>query len=267
MTQRLDVIIKMYEKYDAPLKQRTTAAAGDPFLEEHEDIEAQVELLMQQAYEIAQERNRAIVAQRNAGIRKRKLELLNVNMETLSKKIKKGKGVTKEVIEQRQDKFRELMDRIYNIPDGMGTATTRRPYKNLGTAGGKDKAVAIELPLLGQKGVSNPLYYEHTDETRKFEEEWQKAQVRQNQALDRIGVGVGQLGDMARGMGEELDKQNPVMNEIDEQMDKVRNQLTQNNEKLKGLIHKMRSSRNFCVDVILIVIILAIGGYIYAMVR
>lgn len=40
---------------------------------------------------------------------------------------------------------------------------------------------------------------------------------------------------------------------------KVTGQLKTNNAKLKGVITKMRSSRNFCVDVILICIILAIG--------
>ncbi len=47
-------------------------------------------------------------------------------------------------------------------------------------------------------------------------------------------------------------------------MDKVTSQLKTNNAKLKGLVHRMRSARNFCVDVILICILLAIGAYIYA---
>ena len=37
-----------------------------------------------------------------------------------------------------------------------------------------------------------------------------------------------------------------------------------NNVKLKGLVHKMANARNFCVDVILIIILLSIGGYLYS---
>jgi hypothetical protein len=42
-------------------------------------------------------------------------------------------------------------------------------------------------------------------------------------------------------------------------MDKITHGLKTNNAKLKGLVNSMRSSRNFCVDVILICVILAIG--------
>jgi SYP7 family syntaxin len=59
-------------------------------------------------------------------------------------------------------------------------------------------------------------------------------------------------------------RQNPVIDDIEAQMDKVTSQLKTNNAKLKGLVHRMRSARNFCVDVILICILLAIGAYIYA---
>jgi hypothetical protein len=54
--------------------------------------------------------------------------------------------------------------------------------------------------------------------------------------LERIERGVGTLGDMAKGMQEELDKQNPVIDDIDTQLNKVTSQLKTNNAKLKGLV-------------------------------
>lgn len=48
-------------------------------------------------------------------------------------------------------------------------------------------------------------------------------------------------------------------------MDKVTRNLKTNNAKLTGIVSKMRNSRNFCVDIILIIVLLAIGAYIYAM--
>jgi hypothetical protein len=41
---------------------------------------------------------------------------------------------------------------------------------------------------------------------------------------------------MARGMQEELDRQNPVIDDIDQQMDKVTNRLKNNNMRLKALV-------------------------------
>ncbi len=67
-------------------------------------------------------------------------------------------------------------------------------------------------------------------------QEWEYAKVRQDAQLERIERGIGTLGDMAKGMQEELDKQNPVIDDIDTQLNKVTGQLKTNNAKLKGLI-------------------------------
>ncbi len=96
-------------------------------------------------------------------------------------------------------------------------------------------------------------------------QEWDEARKAQDKRLDRIGQAVDELGDMARGLGEEVDRQAPVLDDIEQQMEKVTSSLKTNNAKLKGIVGKMRSSRNFCVDIILITILLAIGAYIYAM--
>jgi hypothetical protein len=67
-------------------------------------------------------------------------------------------------------------------------------------------------------------------------QEWEYAKVRQDAQLEQIERGIGTLGDMAKGMQEELDKQNPVIDDIDVQLNKVTSQLKTNNAKLKGLI-------------------------------
>lgn len=48
-----------------------------------------------QAEEVPNEANRALAASRNAEIRKSKQELLTQGVESLRKKLKKGKGLTK----------------------------------------------------------------------------------------------------------------------------------------------------------------------------
>tara|TARA_B100001057_G_C22633255_1_gene865235 strand:- start:132 stop:284 length:153 start_codon:yes stop_codon:yes gene_type:complete len=43
--------------------------------------------------------------------------------------------------------------------------------------------------------------------------------------------------------------------------------LKTNNTRLKEMVTKLRSSRNFCVDVVLLCILLGIGAYIYSLVK
>jgi t-SNARE complex subunit (syntaxin) len=72
-------------------------------------------------------------------------------------------------------------------------------------------------------------------------QEWEYAKVRQNAQLERIERGVGTLQEMAKGMQEELDKQNPVIDEIDTQLNKVTNQIKNNNAKLTGLVTQVQT--------------------------
>jgi hypothetical protein len=49
---------------------------------------------------------------------------------------------------------------------------------------------------------------------------------------------------MAKGMQEELDKQNPVIDDIDTQLNRVTNQLKNNNAKLTGLVTQVGLGRS-----------------------
>eukprot|EP00775_Hariotina_reticulata_P005702 gene5702-5941_t len=241
LQQRTDAIIKKYEKYDKPMDKRRETKGDDPFTEEYEVMEAQIADLNKQADEISQEKNRAIVATRNADIRKAKASMLNEGIQSILKLKKKGKGVTKAIIEEREKRALAAL----GVP-GKGTSIT------LGTG-------AIDHQQ------ANPLHYKQTEETQKFEQEWEYAKVRQNAQLERIERGVGTLQEMAKGMQEELDKQNPVIDEIDTQLNKVTNQIKNNNAKLTGLVTQMRSKRNFCIDIVLVCILLGIGAYIFTL--
>eukprot|EP00197_Chlamydomonas_leiostraca_P001729 CAMPEP_0202887098 /NCGR_PEP_ID=MMETSP1391-20130828/42508_1 /ASSEMBLY_ACC=CAM_ASM_000867 /TAXON_ID=1034604 /ORGANISM="Chlamydomonas leiostraca, Strain SAG 11-49" /LENGTH=275 /DNA_ID=CAMNT_0049570375 /DNA_START=202 /DNA_END=1029 /DNA_ORIENTATION=- len=265
LTQRAEAILKKYEKYDAPAATKTRS--DDPFLEVFEEVEEEVNKLLEAANDLQLETNRSVVAQKNAEIRRAKQVLLTDAVEELQKKVKKGKGVSKQLIKERQAKIQEIIDRIYAVPDGMSSGV-RRPHKygtGKGDKGSKDNPLVLDVEGKGgsSKMAANPLYYQHTDETQGFEKAWEVSKDKQDKVLGRIELGVDRLKEIATNVQEEIDKQNPVIDDIETQMDKVTGQLKTNNAKLKGLVTKMRSSRNFCVDVILICIILAIGAYIF----
>ena len=70
---------------------------------------------------------------------------------------------------------------------------------------------------------------------------------------------------MAKGMQEELDKQNPIIDDVDQQINRVTSKLKSNNAKLTGLVTQMRSKRNFCIDIVLLCILLGIVAYLVTM--
>ncbi|KAG6533354.1 hypothetical protein ZIOFF_007221 [Zingiber officinale] len=85
----------------------------------------------------------------------------------------------------------------------------------------------------------------------------------QDQGLDVISEGLDTLKNMAHDMNEELDRQVPLMDEIDAKVDKATSDLKNTNVRLKQTVNQLRSSRNFCIDIILLCIILGIAAYLY----
>ncbi|KAL0336889.1 UNVERIFIED_CONTAM: DnaJ protein P58IPK, partial [Sesamum calycinum] len=101
------------------------------------------------------------------------------------------------------------------------------------------------------------------------------------QGLDVIAEGLDTLKNMAQDMNEEVDRQVPLMDEIDTKVDKATADLKNTNVRLKDTVIsttlspifavfmellvflQLRSSRNFCIDIILLCVILGIAAYLY----
>ncbi|GLC38413.1 hypothetical protein PLESTB_001580600 [Pleodorina starrii] len=165
--------------------------------------------------------------------------------------------------------IKDLIERIYAVPDGLSFSTNRRPTARASSSrrGKKGDPIHINGDLLQQPAhpANQAGYFSHTEATQRFEREWDERRARQDEQLEQIGHTVEELGDIARNLGGELDRQAPVIDDIERQLDRVTRSLKSNNAKLHGLVTRVRSSRNFCVDAILIAVLLAIGAYIYAM--
>ena len=73
----------------------------------------------QKAEEIAQEKNRALKAAMNAELRKAKTAMVEETVPALEKLVKKGKGVTKERMEERVHKVRGAAGRGQAGPDDV----------------------------------------------------------------------------------------------------------------------------------------------------
>ncbi|KAK7825949.1 syntaxin-71 [Quercus suber] len=73
----------------------------------------------------------------------------------------------------------------------------------------------------------------------------------QDQGLDFISDGLGTLKNLAEDMNEEMDRQVPLVDEIETKADKVTSDMKNTNIRLKKSLNQLRSSRNFCIDIIL----------------
>eukprot|EP01018_Ginkgo_biloba_P029336 Gb_06299 [translate_table: standard] len=256
---RVDAICNKYEKYDIEKHKDNQISGTDAFVRLYTVVEADIEAAMQKANDAANEKNRAVVATLNAEIRRTKGRLHEEIPKLQKLAQKKVKGLSKEEISSRNDLVLALAEKIDSVPDGTGTGAKR-------TGAWKTSTTRMEIkidPSTPEDGRMHPEYYEHSEESNQFRQEFAMRKAKQDQGLDMISEGLDTLKNMAQDINEELDRQVPLIDEIDTKVEKATSDLKNTNVRLKDTVTKMRSSRNFCIDIILMCIILGIAAYLY----
>ncbi|KAG5386503.1 hypothetical protein IGI04_037973 [Brassica rapa subsp. trilocularis] len=261
---RVDSICKKYEKYDL-VKQREEAniSGDDAFSRLYSSFESALETLLQKTEEFSSETNRAKAVAMNAEIRRTKARLLEGVPKLQRLTLKKVKGLSQEEFDARNDMVLSLREKIESVPEGSlptngWTASTS--YTN----------IRLDTNVSDDRVDSG--YFQRTEESGNFKQEYKMRRMKQaslclDQGLDFIAEGLDTLKNMAQDINEELDRQEPLVDEIDTKIDKASTDLKSTNVKLKDTVTKLRSSRNFCIDIILLCILLGIAAFIYNSVK
>ncbi|KAM4071621.1 hypothetical protein ACJW30_11G072400 [Castanea mollissima] len=237
---RVDAICKKYEKYDVDKhkdKDHNVVSGGhDAFALLYGVVEADTIAAFQKSDAAANEKDRATVVALTAEIRRTKARLLGELPKLQRLALKKVKGLSKEEeLEARNDLVSTLKERIEAIPDESNTNVGKQTGGRTASA----SYTGIKIDSTSDGRFDNG-YFQQTEESDRFKQEFEM-----------------------RRMKQEFDRQAPLMDEIDNKVDRATTDLKGANVRLKETVNQLRSSRNFCIDIILLSIILGIAAYLY----
>ncbi|CAK8536280.1 unnamed protein product [Lathyrus sativus] len=258
---RVDAVCKKYEKYDIDKQRELNAYGDDAFARLYAAVDSTIQQCLDKSEAAAKENNRAAAAAMNAEVRRAKGRLMD-EIPKLQKLVnKKVKGVTKEDMAIRQDLVLVLPERIQAIPDGITSAASQTGGWAAATS--SHPHIKFDTP----DGHIGSEYFNPSEESSQFRSEYEMRKMKQDEGLDIISEGLDTLKNLAHDMNEELDRQVPLMDEIDAKVDRATTDVRNTNLRLKKTLTELRSSRNFCIDITLMCILLGIVMYLYNALR
>jgi len=191
-------------------------------------------------------------------------KLLDKMNNALRAQRKDPKKYSQAEVEMKEKVYNNCMNMFKDISN-MEKQDTSIPQREI------DNSNTVTLGELQQKLLSNrtpggadadrSLTEDESAAIEKFKQKDKEMDV----IIEQINSGLYTLKDKADLMGTTLDRQTLAMDSLGNEIDNASKQLESSNAKLKQILEKFRSPSKFCMDVVMILLLLGLVSLIVKM--
>lgn len=182
--------------------------------------------------------------------------------QALRKQRKNQKKYSKSELENKEKQYNNFVNLMKEVKTREQGGPNTQPKEDVKTllemksalmAGGKRGP--------GERAPDRDL----TEEERVALDKFKEVDKQQDVIIDQINQGLESLKGKAVGIGENVDRQTDLILNLDKEVDDTYSQLQSSNAKLKRVLDEYRKPSKFCVDVVLILILLGLIGILLKM--
>jgi chromosome segregation ATPase len=133
-------------------------------------------------------------------------------------------------------------------------------YKDTDSDKISEKDIRVEMKDEDNKYDQRDL----TDHEKQALEEFKKNDQELDAILDRVIAGLADLEDKGKHLNQQIDRQNEMLKQTNKKVEKTQLKLRMQNNNLKEVLQKIRSTNKLCCDLCLVFLFLGLIGVIIA---
>ncbi|CAD8093447.1 unnamed protein product [Paramecium primaurelia] len=190
--------------------------------------------------------------------------LLDKLNDALRKQSKDKKKYPEQNIQAKQKIYSNYRQQLYDLQqllDPNAVIDLQQTNNSVETVS------ALKMKLMDQDGRKPPPSQQMTQEEKDAMQRWKQNDEIMDKQLDVLIDGTQQWKENAQKIGQKIDHTTNQIDKLTVQVDKTNEELYKQNSQLKKIVEKYRQPNKFCLDMVLIFILIGLCGVIYVILK
>ncbi|CAK69765.1 unnamed protein product (macronuclear) [Paramecium tetraurelia] len=191
----------------------------------------------------------------------RLLDRLN---EALRKQSKDKKKYPEQNIQAKQKAYSNYRQQLYDLQQLLDPNAV---FDQQQTNNSVETVSTLKMKLMDQDGRKPPPSQQMSQEEKDAIQRWKQNDELMDKQLDNLVDGTQKWKENAMAIGGKIDHTSKQIDHLTVKVDETNAELYKQNSQLKKIVEKYRQPNKFCLDMVLVFILIGLCGVIYVILK